>query len=254
MTLVRPNRAKRKLARGQPVVAVAGLLNADMIDFMGPTGIDAVWLEDEHGAICSANLPNLTRACDLWGMTSIIRLNQNGYGPIYKALDLGAQGIAIPHIDTTEDARRFVEAAKFAPIGRRGVATGRQGYGVESYFETINDATMLIAFIEDIKAIETLDAILDVDHIDVFFVAPSDLAASIGHIGDNAHPDVVRVIEGALRRIIVRGRTAGALANTMAETERYLELGVNFFMSSAQIWMQQAARGVLERIVDLRSQ
>ena len=248
MTQFRPNRAKLKLAQGLPVVAVAGLADANAIDAIGPTGVDAVWIEGEHGPFDFGSLPDLTRACDLWGMTSIVRVNEKGYGPLYRSLDLGAQGIAVPHIDTAEEARDFVAATKFAPIGRRGVASGRQGHGVANYFRDANDHTLLVAFIEDIKAIEVLNTILAVDHIDVFFIAPSDLAASLGHIGQNEHPDVVRVRDDALRRVIKAGRTAGALANTNEEIDHFLPMGVNFFMTSAQGWMQRAAVDMLSRV------
>ena len=166
MGTIRPNRVKRKLAAGETVVSLAGLDTPDQIDLMGPAGLDAAWLEAEHGPVDFGRIPDLTRACDLWGITSIVRVNALAYGPIYRTLDLGAQGVCVPHIDTAADARAFVEAAKFAPIGRRGLFTSRQGYGVADYLQVANDHTALIALIEDIKAVENLDAILEVDHID----------------------------------------------------------------------------------------
>jgi 2-keto-3-deoxy-L-rhamnonate aldolase RhmA len=237
MASIRPNRVKQKLAAGEVVVSVGGLDSADLIDLMGPLGIDAMWLEAEHGPVDFGRIPDLTRACDLWGITSIVRVNALDYGTIYRTLDLGAQGICVPHIDTGEHARRFVEAAKFAPIGRRGLFTSRQGYGVSDYLQVANDHTLLIALIEDIRAVESLDEILAVDHIDVFFVAPSDLASSMGRIGSPEHPEVQRTVDETLKRIMAAGRTAGTTLVGNRNAERYAAMGVRFLAAAIQPWL-----------------
>lgn len=227
MGTIRPNKVKQKLAAGQTVLSVGGIDSPDLIDQIGPAGADAVWIEAEHGPADFGRIPDLTRACDLWGMTSIVRVNALAYGPIYRTLDLGAQGICVPHIDTADHARQFVEAAKFAPIGKRGLFTSRQGYGVPDYLSVANDHTLLIALIEDIRAVENLDEILKVDHIDVFFVAPSDLAASMGLIGRAGDPAVLDTVESTLKKIMAAGRTAGTLVNN-ENAAHYAALGVRF--------------------------
>lgn len=252
MSGIRPNRAKEKLRAGATVVAVGGLASSDLIDQIGPLGIDAIWLEGEHGPIDFSRIGDLTRACDLWGMTSIVRVNALDYGTIYRTLDLGAQAICVPHIDTADDARAFVEAAKFAPIGRRGLFTGRQGFGVPDYLEVANDHTLLIALIEDAKAVQNLEAILATDHIDVFFVAPSDLAASMGHIGDIQHPKVQATLDETLRRITAANRTAGTLLLGNQHLERYAKLGVRFLMTPIQPWLAEGARALLEATAALK--
>ena len=122
---------------------------------------------------------------------------------------MGAQGIAVPHVNTADEARAVVDAAKFGPIGHRGSATSRQGIGVADYFAKANDETMIVILIEDIVAIQNLDSILEVDHIDVFFIAPGDLAQSMGHAGEYSHPDVTAAVEDSIRRIVASGRVAG---------------------------------------------
>jgi 2-keto-3-deoxy-L-rhamnonate aldolase RhmA len=194
---IRPNRVKERLAAGQVATIIAGTNEPDLIDQLGTLDVDGIWLEGEHGGVDFADLGNLTRACDIWGKTSVVRVQDNDYATIYRTLDRGAQAIVVPHVNNRREAETVVEAAKFAPVGKRGMFTSRQGFGVEDYLKTANDQSALMILIEDIAAVKGLDEIVKVDHIDVFFVAPGDLAASMGHIGQMDPP---RRAEGDRRR------------------------------------------------------
>ena len=233
----RPNRSKQKLANGEVVTIVSGITHPDDIDTLGPIGFDGIWLEGEHGWVDASELGNLTRACDIWGMTSVARINANDQGLIYRTLDRGAQAIVVPHVNNAAEARNVVEGGKFTPIGKRGMFTSRQGLGVDNCFDTANDHTMLIVLIEDIIAWENLDEIIAVDNIDVFFVAPSDFASSMGHMGDLQHPDVQEKINDSLSRIIGAGRNAGALA-TNENAAGYVDMGVKFLMTGIGAWVE----------------
>jgi 4-hydroxy-2-oxoheptanedioate aldolase len=243
---IRANRVKQKLAAGEVATILSGTNDPDLIDQLGPVGADGVWLEGEHGGVDYADLGNLTRACDLWGMTSVVRVMDNDYATIYRTLDRGAQGIVVPHVNTRAEAEAVVEAGKFAPLGKRGMFTSRQGFGVGDYFQTANDQSMLIVLIEDIAGVRNLDEILKVDHIDVFFVAPSDLATSMGQIGNMGHPEVQQAIDAAIARIVRAGRVAGTLVNA-ANVERYTRMGVRALMASFLPWIQAGARDLMAR-------
>src|SRR5215468_10201196 len=240
---IRPNKVKQRLAAGQVATILAGTNEPDLIDQLGTLGADGIWLEGEHGGVDYADLGNLTRACDLWGMTSVVRVMDNDYATIYRTLDRGAQGIVVPHVNTRAEAQAVVDAGKFAPIGKRGMFTSRQGFGVESYFKAANDQSLLIVLIEDIVGVQNLSQILEVDHIDVFFVAPSDLATSMGHIGDMGHPEVQQTIDRAIKRIVERGGTLVTAGNV----ERYARLGVRCFMASFFPWIQAGATDLMDR-------
>ncbi len=247
MATMRENRVKAKLNGGEVSVVLSGHMTPDIVDWLGPLGFDGVWIEGEHGPVDYKDIPDLTRAADIWGMTSVVRVNQNVPGVIYRTLDVGAQGIVVPHVDTREEAEAVVSAGKFAPIGKRGMFGSRQSYGVDNYFEEANDQSLLVALIEDIAAINNLEEILKVDHIDVFFVAPSDLAQSMGYIGQLSHPEVTATIDGAIRKIAAAGRTPGALA-TDANMEAYIESGVRFMMTGWQAWAAAGAAAFQERL------
>lgn len=238
---MRPNRVKNKLAAGETVYVISNLGSPDEIDQVGPLGFDGVWLEAEHGSVDFGDIPDLTRACDIWGMTSILRVNRNEQPIVYRALDRGVQGICVPHVNSQKEAENVVEGGKFAPIGKRGLFTSRQGYGVTNYLEVANSHTLLIVLIEDILAVERLEEILKVDHIDVFFVAPSDLASSMGLIGKEGYPEVQETIDRALRRIQEYGRIAGTLA-TNENVARYSAAGVRFLLTGTEPWITTGAK------------
>src|SRR5262249_38748179 len=124
--------------------------------------------------------------------------------------------------------------------------TSRQGFGVDDYLKTANDQSFLTILIEDIAAVRKLDEIVKVDHIDIFFVAPSDLATSMGHIGNMGHPEVQQTIDGAIRKIVEAGRVAGTLVN-LDNVERYTKMGVRATMSSFVPWIQAGAKELAAR-------
>ena len=217
-----------------------GTTNTDMIDFLGQLGLDGVWLEGEHGPLNWEQIGDMSRACDLWGMTSITRVNKNDAGIIMRTLDRGSMGIVVPHVEHAEVATQVVQATN-TPHRARGMFGGRQSYGVTDYFKHANDQTLSVVLIEEIEAVKNLAHILTVDHIDVFFVAPSDLAQTMGHIGNHTHPDVQRTIDQALAQIVAAGRVAGTLVND-DNVERYVAAGVRFLMVGWTNWVVQGAR------------
>ena len=244
---MRENRIKRQLQAGETAIAVSGHHNADMIDFLGQFGFDGVWLEGEHGPVDWDAIGDMSRACDLWGMASVTRVNNNDPGTIMRALDRGTMGIVVPHVNTREAAEQAMKSAKFAPIGYRGMFGGRQSFGVPDYLQRANDQTLVVVLIEEIEAVNNLADILTVDNIDVFFVAPADLAQTMGHIGNHTHPDVQATIDRALAQIVAAGKTAGTLA-TDDNVARYRDAGVRFFLTGWPNWVAQGAKGFLQKV------
>ena len=244
---MRENRAKQKLLNSQVVTVASGHQSSDMIDFLGQFGFDAMWIETEHGPVSWEQIGDMSRACDLWGMSSIVRVNANEPWLITRTLDRGATGIVVPHVSTKAEAEKAMQSAKYAPIGYRGMFGGRRSYGVSDYFKKANDETIVVVLIEELEAVQNLAEIVTVDDIDVFFVAPSDLAQTMGHIGNHTHPSVQQVIDEALTQIVKAGRTAGTLV-TDENVERYLDLGVRFVMNSWHGWVSKGASAYLSKV------
>jgi len=248
---IRPNKIKHKLLNNEIVTVAMGdfTITAGFIDFIGQYGFDGVWIETEHGAIDFADIPDMTRAADLWDMTSIVRVNLNLPSVIYRTFDVGAQGIIMPHVNTADEARIVAESSKFYPLGNRGMFTSRQGIGVEDYTLKANDETLVIVMIEDIIAVENLDEILtidNVDNIDVFLVAPGDLGQSMG-LHDRSDPKVIATIDKAIDKIVGSGKIAGTLVDS-TNVESYIDKGVKYLCMGIAPWLQNGSADFLNRI------
>ena len=245
-----PIQITRKLREGK-AVAVASCnpagLTPDLADYLGQFGLDGLWIEAEHGTPDFQDVANISRACDLWGVASIVRVHQNDPGVIGRTLDCGASGIVVPHVSTGEEARRVVQGGRFAPAGLRGMFGGRRAYGVDDYYRAANDEVLLVVLVEEIEAVENLDDMLAVEGIDVFHVAPADLAQTMGHTGNPGHPEVQAMIDRALRQIIAAGRTAGTVASP-ENRERYLDMGVRLIYGSILNWLGKGASDLREAV------
>lgn len=244
---LRPNRVKNKIDSGSTATVVTGPHNAEMIEHLGAMGVDGIWMEGEHGPVDFADMQDLTRACDLWGMTSIARVNVNLPGVIYRALDVGAQAVCVPHINTAEEAREVADASKFYPLGHRGNYTSRQGIGVDNYHNKANAETLSIILIEDIVAVNNLSEILEVDGIDIFFVAPGDLAQSMGRLGGADHPEVQEVVASSIKQIVSSGRVAGALVSD-STLDHFLDLGAQLVLTQWIGWTQKGCKTFLDKL------
>jgi 4-hydroxy-2-oxoheptanedioate aldolase len=170
-------------------------------------------------------------------------------GTITRALDRGAGGIQVPHVNTAAQAETVVRRAKFAPLGERGWSGWRHAWGLDpqEFARTANAETLVAIMLEEVEALDNLDDILRVEHIDVFFVAPGDLAQSMGLPGQTGHPAVKAAIDDALRRVRAAGRVAGTLT-TPATLDHYLGLGVLFLYLNLDTLLRPAASEYIQRV------
>jgi 4-hydroxy-2-oxoheptanedioate aldolase len=224
------NTLKRKLAAGQPATVISPIASsAGLVELLGHLGFDGVFLDGEHGPASWEDIEHMVRAAELAGYSSVVRVERNDGPTITRALDRGASGVQVPHVNTAAEALAAVQHAKFAPIGHRGWSGGRSVFGVEAgaFAEHANTETLVAVMIEEVEALDNLHEMLRVEHVDVFFVAPGDLAQSMGLPGELGHPRVQAAIDDALRQIRGARRVSGTLT-TPTQLEHHLELGVQF--------------------------
>ena len=243
------NRLKRKLENGEIGVIANGLNNSGICDFLGQFGFDAAFIDFEHGDVSWAELADISRACELWDMATITRVNKLDEALILRTLDQGAAGVVVPHIITVDDAKLAAEACRYPPDGIRGVAGNRKSYGVSNYHLKANAEIMCTALIEDIEAIDNLPEIIKVEGVDVFYIAPSDMAASMGHTGNPELPEVQQEIKRAIEIVVDAGKVAGTLVNDQ-NVEKFLGMGVTCIGTA---WQQWVASGAEKFMGDLKN-
>lgn len=214
---------KEKIARGEPAFGASLMFpSPHIVEMMGHAGFDWVLLDCEHGSIGPADLELMAMAADAVGVTPIARPVSNADGDIQAVMDRGVKGVQAPHVMSKADAERVVQAVKFGPEGRRGLAAGtrpdRWGLGdkMTDFVDQANAASLVCVQIEDREAVENIDEILTVEGVDVFFIGPSDLSQSMGFPGDPKAPPVAAAIEATLAKIRAAGRAPGMPATTAA--------------------------------------
>lgn len=243
-------RLKHKLAAGRPATVIAPFASsAGLVELLGYQGFDGVFLDCEHGPAGWEAVEDMARAAELSGYSSVMRVQSNDAATITRALDRGVSGIQVPHVNTRAEAESAVQHAKFAPLGHRGWSGWRSVMGIEpnNFARVANEQTLVVVMLEEAAALDNLDEILQVDYIDVFFVAPGDLAQSMGVPGETGHPRVLSAIEDALRRIRAAGRVSGTLT-TPAMLDRHLELGVQFLYIGLGALLNPAAAEFVKRV------
>ncbi len=183
------------------------------VEAAGYAGYDFVLLDMEHGPGTFENLQNLIRAANVSGVCPVVRVPRGTDIWIDQALDVGAGAVMIPQIDSADQARTAVSAAKFSPRGTRGTcrfvrSAAYGGVPGADYFAKAQD-TVVILQAEGQKAIDNLDDILSVEGVDIVFVGPYDLSASLGIIGQINHPKVMELIGEICRKAAAKGVQVG---------------------------------------------
>lgn len=223
------------------------MITADpaFVEAAGYAGYNFVLLDMEHGPGTFENLQNLIRAANVAGVMPVVRVPRGSDIWIDQALDVGAGGVMIPQIDTAEQAKIAVAAAKFSPLGNRGTCrfVRSAGYGAipgRQYFEKAQE-TVVIVQAEGRKAVENLEGILEVPGIDIVFVGPYDLSSSLGVIGQIEHPKVLECIRDITVRAAAKGVKVGCFADNAESARRLRSMGVRFIGYSCDTAIFQSA-------------
>jgi len=210
------------------------------VEIMGFAGFDFVIIDTEHGPISIETAQNMIRAAESVNITPIIRVVNNDEAFILRALDIGAQGVEIPQINSKSDAVRAVKSVKYSPQGERGVCRYVRAANYSSmdkfkYFESANKETMIIAHIEGVGGINNLDEILSVSGIDVIFIGPYDLSQSLGITGEVNHPLVTEKMKKVILKCKENKVAVGTFADDVEIAKSWISLGVQYMSFSVDI-------------------
>ncbi|WP_315831520.1 HpcH/HpaI aldolase/citrate lyase family protein [Bradyrhizobium prioriisuperbiae] len=207
-------------------------------EIIADSGFDWILVDTEHAPnelpSVMAQLQAMTRGTAM----PVIRPAWNDPILIKRLLDIGAQSLLVPFVQDETEAAQAVASCRYPPAGIRGITTGSRAarFGrVSNYLKEADNEICVLVQVETLSAIDRLDAIAATDGVDGVFIGPSDLSASMGHIGNPQHPDVQRVIEQAVKRITAAGKAAGILTPVEADARRYIEWGYHFVAVGSDI-------------------
>jgi len=226
------NAFKAALAAGQLQIGLWSSLCSNIAaDILSDSGFDWILLDTEHSPNEIPDLVGQLQAIRGGSATPIIRPAWNDAVLAKRALDIGAQTLLFPYVQNVEEAKRAVASTRYPPHGVRGVSVAARAsrYGrTPGYLGKANSEICVLVQVETREAMNELEAIARVDGIDGVFIGPSDLAASLGHLGNPAHAEVQTAIADAGRRLKKLGKPAGILTSNEDEARRYIEWGYLF--------------------------
>ena len=190
---MRENRVKKVMSDGGLALGTyVTFADPQVVEIIGLAGYDAAFIDMEHTTFDLNLITEMIRAADLVGITSVIRVPDNDEKLILRLLDAGAEGIIVPHVDGLEGAKRAVDAVRYGPQGHRGGAGGTRAtrYGTiswEDHIEQSNREILLSVMTEDDAGIQDIEAIADLDGIDLVSIGPTDFSEYMG-IRDPSSP------------------------------------------------------------------
>ena len=237
---------KKRLQNGEVVVGPFVIIpSPPLVETLGYAGMDFCIIDTEHGPISTESATNLVMAAQGSGTAAIIRVGNNEERLILRALDIGADGVQVPQINDAEDASRVIHAAKYAPIGARGLSlfTRAGDYYVNrgvGHTDRQNAETMVVVHIEGRRGLDALDSIMTVDGIDVLFLGPYDISQSLGVPGEVRSPKVERALQEAAGKARAKGRAVGSYARDVDMGKWLKDLGVQYLAVNvdATIYLQ----------------
>ena len=256
------NTFKQALQAGRPQIGLwLGLADAYVSELLAGTGYDWLLVDGEHApndlrstlaqlqAIASARqaLPA--------GDTSahaVVRIPHGDAALIKQNLDIGAQTLLVPMVDTAEQAAHLAQACRYPPEGFRGMgsalARASRWQQYPGYIHEANAQVCLLVQAETVLAMDNLDAIAATPGVDGVFIGPADLSASMGYPGNPGHPAVQAAIADGIARIRKAGKAPGILSTTEAQARQWLDAGALFVAVGVDtILLKKAAMDLLAR-------
>ena len=209
-----------------------GLVDTIAAEIIAGAGFDWILVDGEHAPFDLRTIQAQLQAMGQFGAPILVRCPQGDTHLIKQYLDIGVQSLLVPMVETAEQAAALYQAMQYPPKGVRGVGTAlaraAQWNRVTNYFKTAGDEMCLIVQVESVKGIENLESIANTEGVDGVFIGPSDLAASMGFLGQPDRIEVKTVVENALRTIRKAGKIAGVMViGNKPLADHYAKCGAN---------------------------
>ncbi|ABE45485.1 4-hydroxy-2-oxoheptanedioate aldolase [Polaromonas sp. JS666] len=234
------NPFKAALASGQQQIGLwLSMADPYLAEVSATAGFDWLLIDGEHAPNDLRSTLAALQAVAPYRSQPVVRAVAGDVPLIKQLLDIGAQNLLVPMVDTAAQAQAIVDATRYPPRGIRGVgsAVGRASRwsARTDYLDHADSEVCLLVQAETVTALKNLEAICATDGVDGVFIGPADLAASMGHRGKPGHPEVQAAIEQAMKTIIASGKAAGSLTSDPALARHYLALGCTFVATGVDV-------------------
>ena len=218
------------------------------------SGLDVVLIDAEHSPNDLPSILAQLQAVAAYPVTPLVRPPFGDPVVIKQYLDVGAQNLLIPMVDSAEHAEAMVRAVRYPPHGIRGVgsalARASRWNRVEGYLADAASTVSLFVQIESSTALEHVEEIVAVDGVDGILIGPADLAASMGFLGQQEHPEVVAGVLRSIRAAVEAGKPAGVNAFAPASADRYVEAGAALVLVGADVAiLARATEALADRFI-----
>lgn len=227
-------------------------------EVMSQADFDLLIVDAEHSAFGPAQIQTLVRAVEAGGVACLVRVPELLQSQVQWALDSGAQGILFPQIRHAEDTRRAVSFCRYPPQGQRGLGPGRaSGWGsyLGDYQNTANDELAVLIQIENLEALENLEAIISVPGIDMIFIGPGDLSQVLGVSGQLEHPKVVSAMQEIVEACQAQDVAVGTLTLTESSALHWKEAGASLLiLGSDTMFLGSSAHDVAKNFRSIHAE
>ena len=241
---------RQRLRRGDRVVGIFFKTPAPILaEVLSRTPLDTVCIDAEHAPFDRLSIDHCAAVFRLHDMPSLVRVPAARPEAILTALDSGATGVLVPHVRSAEEAAAVAKSARFGPGGRGYAgstrAAGFGGVPIATHQKVSAETTTVIAQIEDLEALESIDDIVKVEGIDALFIGRIDLTVALGATAPDA-PEVVEAVDLVVAKAREAGRTIGMFTPTAAEAVAWQAKGASFFLlGSEQAFIKAGADGLM---------
>jgi 4-hydroxy-2-oxoheptanedioate aldolase len=252
MTCHPRNLFKARLRQRQQIGFFSTMGSPGLTELMAGCGFDWVLIDTEHSPVELPDVIAHLRAVNAPDVAALVRPAWNDMVTIKRVLDQGAQTLLIPYVENAGEARAAVSHTRFPPNGVRGVSGSSRSsnYGLDKdYFAAAEREICVIVQIESMGALSRIEEIASVEGVDAVFIGPSDMAASMGHIGNPQHPEVQAAIDDGFLRLKAIGARTGYLTGNEDEFRRRLADGVDFISYATDaVIVRNATLKLVERL------
>ncbi len=242
------NKLKEILRRDEVAVgATVSIGHPDITEIIGKIGFDYIHFDTQHTPLSIETVQSMMQAMSYSQTTPIVRVQWNDFAMINRALDIGAQGIIVPLVNTRKEAIEAIQSATFPPKGLRSYGPRRAAMRDPEYMATADEEILILPQIETKEALDNIDSILSLDGIEAFFVGPYDLSRSLGVFTEWKHPTFERAIERIIEAAERSGTKPGMLA-LIEEAKKTIKRGFRLVNVGGDVsFLTQAATSALQK-------